>query len=99
MTQRIGGKAIPPATKTIFLPFHSSIGNELPKGPRNPIVCPSSKRSRPEVTRPAWRKVHSTYPLRVGADAIQKVHSPSPKAEYSAKLPAWNVKSLPSSSF
>lgn len=30
MTQRIGGSAMPPATKSKFLPNHSSMGNTLP---------------------------------------------------------------------
>src|SRR5512133_290815 len=89
---RKGGRAMPPATKTRFLPKNSSIGKELPYGPRTPIVSPTSRRRSSSVTRPTERKQHSIEPVRVGDEAMQKVDSPAPKAEYSPNCPARKVK-------
>lgn len=98
ITHRIGGNAIPPAINKRFFPFHSFKGNVLPKGPRKPTVAPASNLDKPVVTLPACRKVHSIYPLRVGEEAIQKVDSPSPNAEYSPNCPASKWKFSPSCS-
>ena len=48
------------------------------------MASPTSKRRNASVTRPTERKQHSMYPCRVGDEAMQKVDSPAPKAEYSA---------------
>ncbi len=56
------------------------------------MVSPTSRERSASVTRPTVRKQHSMYPVRVGAEAMQKVDSPAPNAEYSANWPARKVK-------
>ena len=57
------------------------------------MVSPTSSRRIALVTFPVVLKLHSMYPLRVGGEAIQKVHSPSPNTEYSPNCPAEKVNS------
>ncbi len=90
MTQRTGASPMPPATKTMSLPRHSSSGKQLPYGPRKPTVSPTLTSRSAVVTLPTSLKVHSMASVRVGGLAMQKVASPAPKTEYSPNWPARN---------
>src|SRR5579859_2031408 len=78
ITERSGARPRPPATTTTSLPCTSSMGQELPNGPRTPSMSPALSSRIARDTAPTARVVCTRGTGRSGSPLMEMGISPTP---------------------